>query len=62
MLNQSTTKIHFLSQIKQIIKAEGFNKLYSGVALRSLWTGAGGFIFFFAYEFTFKNTLFIKFN
>uniref|UniRef100_A0A915DUK4 S-adenosylmethionine mitochondrial carrier protein n=1 Tax=Ditylenchus dipsaci TaxID=166011 RepID=A0A915DUK4_9BILA len=43
--------------MSQILKEEGVVKLYSGVLPRSIWMGVGGFIFFFAYEFSLKASL-----
>ncbi|KAI1724219.1 mitochondrial carrier protein [Ditylenchus destructor] len=54
MLNRGKTNKSVITVIRQILKEENAMRLYSGVVPRSCWMGLGGFIFFFAYEFSMK--------
>uniref|UniRef100_A0AC34RJ77 S-adenosylmethionine mitochondrial carrier protein n=1 Tax=Panagrolaimus sp. JU765 TaxID=591449 RepID=A0AC34RJ77_9BILA len=45
-----------LSMLKRVYKEGGMTKLFSGTVPRTLWMGIGGYVFFFAYEFTNQMT------
>ena len=52
MLNEEAYRPSMLQMGKQVYKEGGIQKLFSGVVPRTIWMGIGGYVFFFAYEFS----------
>ncbi|KAE9554851.1 hypothetical protein FO519_001966 [Halicephalobus sp. NKZ332] len=52
MLNEGPERPSMLSMMKHVYREGGIQKLFSGVVPRTIWMGIGGYVFFFAYEFS----------
>uniref|UniRef100_A0AC34FEN8 S-adenosylmethionine mitochondrial carrier protein n=1 Tax=Panagrolaimus sp. ES5 TaxID=591445 RepID=A0AC34FEN8_9BILA len=56
MLYEGAKRPSAISTFTNIYQNEGVAKLFSGIVPRTLWMGIGGYIFFFAYEFSLQTT------
>jgi solute carrier family 25 S-adenosylmethionine transporter 26 len=57
MLYEGINRPTVLSTFAKIYRNEGMGALFSGIVPRTLWMGIGGYVFFFAYEFSLQTTL-----
>uniref|UniRef100_A0A914YL24 S-adenosylmethionine mitochondrial carrier protein n=1 Tax=Panagrolaimus superbus TaxID=310955 RepID=A0A914YL24_9BILA len=56
MLYEGVKHASAISMFTKIYQNEGIAIFFSGIVPRTLWMGIGGYIFFFAYEFSLQTT------
>jgi solute carrier family 25 S-adenosylmethionine transporter 26 len=56
MLYEGVNHPSILSTFTKIYQNEGIATFFSGIVPRTLWMGIGGYVFFFAYEFSLQTT------